>query len=448
MLRCILSSVFLHSKDMSKTYFYYRVWRWHFYAGLIAIPVMMTLAITGMIYLYKPQLDPIVYKELLRVTPSEKAVLDSDIVAKAKAAYPEASVEYYIPADSAESSAMVGFSGANKFDVFVNPYSGEVLGKRDQESYYQNIVKKIHGELLLGEKGDLIVELVSCWGLILILTGLYLWWPRDKKIYGVWLVRLREGQRTFWRDLHAVIGIYSSIFICFLIVTGLPWSGFWGDRIAKVWTRFPDQQYTNVPQSNILAKELNQGEQIVPWAVENTKVPVSEINGKKQISIDAITLFAREKQAPAGYKIAYPKNETGVFTVSAFPGDPKKEITIHIDQYSGKVLSDISYSQYNLFAKAVEYGIALHQGQYFGWPNQLIALLTCLALLTICISGAIMWWKRKPANGWGVPPEVAKDKRNPLGAWIILGVFAVAFPLVGASLIVVFLIDWVFRYFD
>jgi len=431
---------------MSKTYFYYRVWRWHFYAGLFVIPVMMTLAITGMIYLFKPQLDPIIYKDLLRVTPATKAIADSDIIAHAKKAYPEASVEYYIPADSAESTAMVGFNDQiqGKFDVFVNPYTGEVLGKRDQETYYQNVVKKIHGELLLGSKGDLIVELVACWGLILILTGLYLWWPRDRKIYGVWLVRLREGKRTFWRDLHAVTGIYSSIFICFLILTGLPWSGFWGDRIAKVWSRFPAEQYVNVPQSSFLAKELNQGEQIVPWAVENSKLPVSE-KGQKQISIDAITLIAREKQAPSGYKIAYPKGETGVFTISAFPGDPKQEITVHIDQYSGKVLSDINYSHYNPFAKAVEYGIALHQGQYFGWLNQLIAFMTCLALIAICISGAIMWWKRKPAKGWGVPPEVARDKKSPLAAWVILGVFAIAFPLVGISLMGVFAAEFVFK---
>lgn len=435
---------------MSKSYFYYRVWRWHFYAGLIAIPVFLTLAVTGSIYLFKPQLDPIVYSQLLRVTPESSVLVDSDLVAEAKRQFPEAQVDYYIPQEAPQTSAAIGMVGSDKskFDVFINPYTGKFLGKRDQESYYQNVVKKIHGELLLGEKGDWIVELVSCWGVILILTGLYLWWPRDKKIYGVWIPRLREGKRTFWRDLHAVIGVYSSIFICFLIITGLPWSGFWGDRIAKVWTRFPEQQYTNVPQSNILAKELNQGEQIVPWAVENSKLPLSVISGKNQISIDAITQYAREKKAPAGYKIAYPKGETGVFTVSAFPGDPKKEITIHIDQYSGKVLADINYSHYSAFAKAVEYGIALHQGQYFGWLNQLIAFLTCLALIVICISGAIMWWKRKPQKGLGVPPEVAPEKRSPLAAWIILGVFAVAFPLVGISLVVVFLIDWSFRYFD
>ena len=428
---------------MNKTFFYYRVWRWHFFAGLIAIPVFMTLAVTGIIYLFKPQLDPIVYADLMRVTPLEKTLLDSDIVASAKKDYPAATVDYYIPQELADGSAAVGFTSADhkSFDVFVNPYTGKVLGKRDQETYYQNVVKKIHGELLLGEYGDWIVELVSCWGLILIMTGLYLWWPRDKKIYGVWLPRLREGSRVFWRDFHAVIGIYSSIFICFLIITGLPWAGFWGDRFAKVWARFPDQQFVNVPQSDILAGSLNSNEQIVPWAVENSKLPVSTINGKPQISIDTITQFAKDKKAPTGYKIAYPQGETGVFTVSAFPGDPKKEITVHIDQYSGKILADIGYEDYSPFAKAVEYGIALHQGQYFGWANQLLALLTCLALLAICISGAIMWWKRKPAKGLGVPPEVAKHQRSPLVAWCILGVMAVAFPLVGISLIVVFILD-------
>ncbi|MES2803493.1 MAG: PepSY domain-containing protein [Bdellovibrionota bacterium] len=428
-----------------KDYFYYRVWRWHFYAGLLVIPVMITLAVTGSIYLFKPQLDPLVYPNLLRIKPAAVVVSAAEIVAAAQKQYPLARVTDYIPASLPEESATIGFVDADqkKFDVFVNPYSAQVLGVRDQEFYYQNVVKKIHGELLIGTAGDTIVELVSCWGLILIITGLYMWWPRDKKIYGVWLPRLHEGKRIFWRDMHAVIAVYSSLFICFLIITGLPWSGFWGDRFAKVWTRFPAQQFEQVPKSGLLAGELNKnGKQMVPWAVETSPLPISKASVKQQISIDHITAFAKEKNAPAGYKITYPKGETGVFTVSAFPGDPKQEITVHIDQYSGEVLADIGYRDYSTFAKAVEYGIALHQGQYFGWFNQLLAFLTCLALIIICVSGFVMWWQRKPKNGIGAPQDVAREQHSPKAAWIILGLFAIAFPLVGISLVVIFVFDW------
>lgn len=37
--------------------FYRAVWRWHFYAGLFCIPLVITLAISGAIYLFKPQFE-------------------------------------------------------------------------------------------------------------------------------------------------------------------------------------------------------------------------------------------------------------------------------------------------------------------------------------------------------------------------------------------------------
>src|SRR6266436_8892492 len=36
---------------------YRAVWRWHFYAGIFCIPLVIWLACTGSIYLFKPQIE-------------------------------------------------------------------------------------------------------------------------------------------------------------------------------------------------------------------------------------------------------------------------------------------------------------------------------------------------------------------------------------------------------
>ena len=50
--------------------FYNLAWRWHFYAGLFVIPFMILLSLTGIVYLFKPQLDQLMYPELLSVQPA------------------------------------------------------------------------------------------------------------------------------------------------------------------------------------------------------------------------------------------------------------------------------------------------------------------------------------------------------------------------------------------
>ena len=83
------------------------------------------------------------------------------------------------------------------------------------------VVFHLHGELLMGDRGSMIVELAASWAIVMIVTGLFLWWPRGTKgLGGVLYPRLRQGQRIFWRDLHAVTGIWVSGLALFLIADG------------------------------------------------------------------------------------------------------------------------------------------------------------------------------------------------------------------------------------
>ena len=103
------------------------------------------------------------------------------------------------------------------FTVFVNPYTATVLGQRNDDNSLQGLAVKIHGNMLIGNLGDRILELAACWGIVLTLTGLYLWWPRKGIIaWGAFLPRLNsKNKRTFWRDFHAVPGFWGAGLVLF-----------------------------------------------------------------------------------------------------------------------------------------------------------------------------------------------------------------------------------------
>jgi uncharacterized iron-regulated membrane protein len=52
---------------VSKSSHYNLIWRWHFYAGLIVLPVVLTLAVTGGLYLFQQEIESWLYQDLLYV---------------------------------------------------------------------------------------------------------------------------------------------------------------------------------------------------------------------------------------------------------------------------------------------------------------------------------------------------------------------------------------------
>ena len=438
-----------------KVSFYNLAWRWHFYAGLFVIPFMIMLALTGIVYLFKPQLDQLMYPELLNVQPVGTPLSADQQLARLQQALPQAEVSQYLPPATAESSAQfVAQLDGRKTNLFLDPYSGVLLGQQDAADNLQAIARALHGELLIGTVGDRLIELAAGWGIVLVVSGLYLWWPRGQGGAGVLWPRLSARGRLLWRDLHAVSGFWGSALLLFMLLTGMTWTGFWGVQFAGAWNHFPAAMWDAVPQSNVQARSLNTATaQTVAWAVENTPLPQSDPHAghrghalpgasasPERIGLQLVVDTASRLGVQPGYSISFPGDEKGVFTVALFADDPRNDATLHLDQYSGEVLADVRWADYGLVARAVETGVMLHEGKLFGLANQLIMLLVCLLILLGSVSGLVMWWKRRPHGRFGVPPL-----RHDLPLWkggvaIMFGL-GLLFPLVGASLLLMLALD-------
>ncbi|MDA8481725.1 PepSY domain-containing protein [Pseudomonas resinovorans] len=436
--------------------FYNLAWRWHFYAGLFVIPFMIMLAVTGSIYLFKPQLDNLLYSDLMRVRPAGQALSADQQLDKVRQTYPQAAVSQYLPPVDAEHSAqfVVSLDG-RKTNLFLDPYSGQVLGTQDAQNNLQAISRALHGTLLIGTVGDRLIELAAGWAIVLVVSGLYLWWPRGQGMRGVFWPRLANRGRLFWRELHAVTGFWGSLVLLFMLLTGMTWTGFWGEQFSDVWNRFPAAMWNEVPKSDQQARSLNTAaDQTVAWAVENTPLPASDphaahkghgVTGMAatsgQVSLQQVVETATKRGVVPGYSITLPADETGVYSIAVFADDPRNDATLHLDQYSGKVLADIRWQDYGVVAKSVEMGVVLHEGKFFGLANQLLMFGVCLLILLSSVSGLVMWWKRRPQGSLGVPPL-----RHDLPLWktavVIMIGLGIAFPLVGLSLLAIWALDW------
>ncbi|WP_139364994.1 PepSY-associated TM helix domain-containing protein [Sutcliffiella halmapala] len=426
---------------------YHTMWRWHFYAGLVFAPFLIVLAFSGAVYLFKPQIESMLYQDLFYVENVEHQTLSSNaLVGNVKKAYPDAGVTGITIFAEDERTMKVGtIQNGELVSVFVNPYSGEIKGALSVEEEFMTIIKKLHSELVVGGTvANRLVELAACWAIILLVTGLYIWWPRNRAaIWGTILPRWKSKGRTFWRDMHAVPAFWFSLGLLLLILTGLPWSGVMGEQINRLATStnsgYPPYalSFMEKPESITVTKDIAED---VPWAAENVPVPSSINNQYVPLAIHDIVRIAEHEQVQRPFSVTFPKGETGVFTIATSHSKPFDSATLHIDQYSGAVLTDVRFGDYGIMAKAITLGIALHEGRLFGLMNQLIGLVLCIGLIGLIISSLVMWRKRKPKDRLGAPGKQVDKKIKRAVTLIMLG-FGIIMPLVGISIIVILILD-------
>ncbi|MGY4729280.1 PepSY-associated TM helix domain-containing protein [Burkholderia pyrrocinia] len=457
---------------------YRTLWRWHFYAGLFVMPFLVILAITGTLYCFQPQIEPLLYPHRLLVEPRATPRLDPGaLLARARTAMPAGATPVSVQVSTApDRSAEYVFRlrDGSRESVYVNPYDGSVLGTLSVERRFMQVDRMLHRKLLLGKTGELLMELAACWTFVMIGTGIALWWPRGAARVGRALrPDLSLRGRPLWKSLHATAGIWLAAGTVAFILTGLPWSGSWGKNFKALaatvnlgapegaWggaavrsTRpgaaaEPARAQADAPSGH----HHESGESMpgmvmddlplpqTPWAVGNVPVPHSpSAPTPAPLPLARAIAIVAGLGVTSGYTLALPSGADGVFTASYFPADPKAERTIYIDQYSGAVLKDIRYDDYGAVSKAVSYGTSLHMGRYFGLANQIICAVLSLGLAAMAVTGAVMWWKRRPVGKLGAPSR--ERGTPPMRGWIAgLVLLGIVFPLMGMTIVAVWLID-------
>ncbi|MDO6589285.1 PepSY domain-containing protein [Loktanella sp. D2R18] len=429
---------------------YRAAWRWHFYAGLVVIPFLTTLAVTGMAMLWIAWIDG---RDGARteVTPQEISQPVSTQAEAALAAIDGGVLKQYIAPRTDNVVALFRIDqGDDAIMVAVDPYTATVIETFPRHSGWYDFFDNIHGGLMLGVVGDRMIETAASLCLVIVATGLYMWWPREGGWRRSFIPTFSKG-RSMWKSLHGVVGMWVSIVLVFFLISGLAWAGIWGGKMVQAWSQFPAEKWANVPLSDKTHASMNHERREVPWALEQTPLPASgSAMGADGVagfvSIDTVDALAREIGFDARYQMNLPSGDTGVWTLSrdsmsVDSTSPTTDRTVHVDQYTGNVLADVRYADYSLAGKAMAVGIALHMGTLGLW-SVLANTAVCLAVIFLCISSLVLWWKRRPAKaGRLAAPPMPQEMPLWQGAALVgLGV-SMAFPMAGLALLTVLAID-------
>lgn len=463
-------------------------WRWHFYASALVIPVFLVLSLTGLVMLFKWQLDPLQTPAMRYDPPAygiqkslslqEQAVLE---------AFPGSTVTaLQTSAQDRSTYFTITTAQGDTRNVYVNPVTAAVQGAVDPRDQWSNIATEIHGMLIFGKIsdielfndkvagatfttgsiGDRLIELASCWGVVMALTGYYLWW-RGRPARDRLLRKAAPGAKT--RSRHAKVGAWIGVGILLLVITGLPWTGMWGARVQAWATGSSLSLWGEDPgaKSNLAAHldQIGSSSVPAPWAEGQSPLPSSDSSmagmpgmagaagsgpADGQVGIDWVVQRAMSDGVQLPVYVAYPSDKEGVFSVmsdmwhdkaSAAYDNVGQERVVHIDQYSGQIAGRYSYAEYAPAAKLVSQGIAIHEGQRFGTLNFWGSAAFCVSVIVLCVTGPMMWWRRRRASGGIAAPK----GRMPVIAKPVLAVALVALgivmPLFGASLVLVLLLD-------
>jgi len=429
---------------------YRTIWRWHFYAGLFCIPFVLWLACTGSIYLFKPQIDAWLdrpYEHL--AIQGHRASAAAQVEAALAAVSGSNLHDYQLPRTEHSAVQIIVGRGAQEFRVYVNPYTLRVMKVINEDHRFTERIFHLHGELLMGDKGSWIVETAASWAIVMILTGIYLWWPRNATgVAGVLYPRLRQGQRIFWRDIHAVTGIWVSLLALGFLFSGLPWAKSWGGYLKAArritgkaivhedWTTSRSSEIAArlAADRNSLAVMENEHIGHGPSGTISTPTPASYTPLNKMLGPVSKLHFAFP------VLIVPPMRHGAPWTAKSDSQDRVLRDEVTLDPKTGAILSRLNFSQRPLVDRLVGIGIAAHEGQLYGWLNKVVNLCTALGLIVLCISAMILWWRRRPEGVLGAPLRSV----SPRFTWGFAGlVFAlvVYLPLFGLTLLLVVLTE-------
>lgn len=471
-----------------------RIWRLHFWVGLFAAPVLVVLACSGLVILYSQPLDTWLNRDLLVVTPGPQTVpLDDQIAVATGHVGPDHTLDAVLPPSAADRSTRVDFlpphaaglpaGERNVTQVFVNPYTGDYLGQRSELSGLVGLANQVHrmfgndgptvrlpslGHLIAPEAypdvtlpvgiGNLWMELTAVWILVLLGSGIYLWWPRAIEATKPLLkVRWRKGGRIRWRDLHALVGVVLAVVLIGYVLSGLTWSRYWGENWRAFSATVAPSTAVDATSTPATLGDYDRLGRRIAWAATDDPVYASPTDtaAPARISFADVDRIAKAEHMVPGYAIIAPSDSTagpapvyGSFTVvNPWPQRLSEQRTLYLNQFTGQTIAEATSAQDGALSRATSFGIAMHMGHQFGLLTRIVATLACVGVLVSVFTALLMWWKRRPAGGTGLPgrASVATRADTPKRALIVVStagvILGVLYPVFGVSLLIVLAVE-------
>jgi len=368
----------------------------HLYLGLAAGLVFVIAGVTGTAIAFGEDLDAWLNADLMTVVaPTEglraRRPVDELFEAARSTMPADASPMYLrLPREPERAvSLSYGTTSAafpedmDHFEVFVDPYTGQVIGQRVQNiagapfsGPLMGLLVELHYNLLIGPLGAVLVGIVAAFLMVSLVTGLILWWPRTGKWAQALTIKRNASAERLNFDLHKTFGAVTSPLFLIILLSGV---------------------YMNLPEYVRPVVDLFSPASGWPEGVESGPAAGRVAMRPGQALAASETVFADGELMG----IELPDGPQGAYAIRRRAPDEVTQAYPHrqvwIDQYSGAILAINDPHRYTAGQKFLEWQFPLHSGEAFGLPGRITVLILGLVPPLLYATGFIRWLQKRRA---------------------------------------------------
>lgn len=356
----------------------------HLWLGLSSGLVVFIIAITGCFYAFQDEIKNLTQPYRFVERQDRPFLPPSELKQVAEQAVPGRLVHAIMYQGQEHAAKVIFYSEADNYYLFAytNPYTGNLLKVTDEFNDFFRFVLDGHFYLWLPhEVGQKVVACATLVFFVMILSGLFLWWPRNKagrkqRFSVKWDARWRRKNY----DLHNVLGFYVLILAMVFAITGLVWGFEW----------FSKTYYT----------VISGGDTMLPYA---TPASVAATSSNEDSPAIDLVWHKLKNDVPANGSIEVHTPETDssaiAVNINSDPATYWKTDYRYFDQYTleEKSVNHIwgRYKETNASQKLMRMNYDIHTGAALGMPGKILAFCASLIIASLPVTGTVIWWGRR-----------------------------------------------------
>lgn len=348
----------------------------------LSVPFGLVIFITcfsGAMLVFEKEITAAIYRELYTVEQVGEKALPLEQLAEIVSRTLDEGVEVtgITVFDSAEKAYQVKLSKPKHASVYVNQYTGEVKGSYKRLPFFATMFR-LHRWLMDPTPnagvfvGKTIVGISTLVFVVILITGLVVWFPRSKKMLRNRLtIKLDKGWRRFWYDLHVAGGFYALVVLLAMALTGLTWSFPW--YRTAFYNVFGVDMQKPVAQNDTHNKRegRNKADRFASW----------------QSAFDNVKMLR-----PEASKMTVAKGEVSV-TVDGW-GNQRASDKYKFSEQTGEIVSEQLYVDSSRANKLRGWIYSVHVGSFGGIATRIIAFLVALFGASLPLTGYYLWIRR------------------------------------------------------
>ncbi|MBD1932808.1 MULTISPECIES: PepSY-associated TM helix domain-containing protein [Cyanophyceae] len=345
----------------------------HRIVGVIVGLLLIVIGLTGSALVFWHEIDHSRNLTLMEVVPQSDRISLETVAKNARQAYPDFMPDSIELARSPELTHQVWMkSKDDKWNkIYINPYTGAVLGSRQWGKTLMTFIYDIHKTLLAGETGQIVVGVCGILLLLLGITGLILW-PGWKRFGQGFKIRWNSPKQLVNYDIHKVGGILSAAFLILLASTGAALA--FNSQFESVIYGLTNTQTPAEPKSTLVPNK--------------SPIPLNAALQKASLALP---------EGEATY-ISLPSEPDVAFRVTIkLPQEatPSGRSNVYVDQYSGEVLRVENSLKLPLGTKIMNALFPMHMGNFGGIPMRILYVFIGFTPTVLFITGFALWRQRQ-----------------------------------------------------